>query len=224
MTWLKRILMGGRVANPKADGDIGTTTAANAAETEVAMSDPVTAPPAISGGITKADLEALLKPLAETVASLAAGHKSLAEGQKALQEAVKATGSPVKPEDVAKAVSDQLDARQKAAGEASAKQTARDAVRAKVVAAKLPGVDPALINLPDTDDEAVLTAAATKLRGVIEKLPGVKLPDVGGVANNGGTTPAAAKPGEGAAQKYTSANTGLSDGMAKYASSIELPK
>lgn len=99
-------------------------------------------------------------------------------------------------------------------------EAAKAALRAKVIAAQLPGVPEKLINLPDTDDETALTAAAKELRGVIESLPTVKLPDVGGVSKDGGTIPAAG----GGAPKYTPGNSGLTAGQAELANSIKLPK
>ena len=106
-----------------------------------------------------------------------------------------------------------------AAASAKAAKATKAEIRKKVIAARLPGVPEALINLPDSDDEKTLNEAADKIRGDIEKMPGVKLADVGGVAKDGGTTPA--NPSQ--APKFTPANSDLSAGAAKFASEMKLP-
>ncbi|MEI8196169.1 MAG: hypothetical protein WCI73_09700, partial [Phycisphaerae bacterium] len=131
-------------------------------------------------------------------------------------------GGGIKAEDVAKLVSDQLAARAAADTKAGADAAVIAAARDKVIAAQLKGVPASFLKLlPETADETVLTAAAAAIRKDVESIPGVKLPDVGGVAKDGGTVATSAAQ---APPKYTPANTGLSEGMAKYASSIELPK
>ena len=149
------------------------------------------------------------------------GSKSLSEGHRSLTESIAQIPAATKPDDVAKLVREQIAAQQAASAQATASQAAKSAVREKVVGLHLKGVPESFLKLlPDTADEAALVAAATAIRADVEKLPGVKLADVGGVAKDGGSTA-----GTGAATpQYTPANTGMSDGMAKYASSIELPK
>lgn len=152
-----------------------------------------TTPPA--GGLSEAQLAsaltAALKPTQDLIAQQAKQIEALTQNQKALQESAKTPA--LKAEDLAKAIGEQLDTRQKAQATETAKSQAKEALRAKVVAARLPGVPKGLLAaLPDTDDEAALTTAADALRKEIESVPGVKLADVGGAAKDGGTTPAAA--------------------------------
>lgn len=177
--------------------------------------NPTATPPATSGGLTKEDVAALfteaLKPFATVITQLT-------EGQKALQEAAKTATSGLKADDVAKLVATQLAAHQEAQAASTAKSQAKSALREKVIAAKLPGVPKGVLaSLPDTEDEAVLTAAAEALRKDLEGLPGVKLADIGGAAKDGGTTPAKETP------KAIGANSGLASGTAKFASEIKLP-
>jgi hypothetical protein len=197
-------------------------TPATAGETEIAMSDtPTTAtPPAASGGLSESQITKIIgdvvaqaiKPIGELVGKLS-------EGQKAQGEAIGKLSQGVKPDDVAKAVADQLASHQATQATAAAASQKKADLRKKVIETHLKGVPDTLVNLPDTDDEAALTAAATALRKTLEGLPGVKLPNVGGVSNDGGATPAAGV----TADKYTPANSGLSAGVAKYASGLKLP-
>ena len=191
-------------------------TPANAGESEVAMGDTSTTatPPAASGGITSAEVEAIVAKALGPVADVL---KGLGDSHKALSDTVGKIGTP---DAIAKVVTDTLAAQSKASADAGAAKATKDAARQKVVDSLLKGVPANLINLPDTADEAFLTAAAKELRTAIGALPGVKLPDVAGATADGGTTPAAAKPGD-TAQKFTQANTGLDPGMAKYASAVD---
>jgi hypothetical protein len=172
-----------------------------AGDKEVTVSDtPNTAtPPATSGGpsLTKADLEALLKPLAETISGVVKTVEALGGNHKALAESVAKISQGIKAEDVAGLVTKQLAEHQAKAQADAAKAGAKADLRKKVIAARLPGVDESLLaSLPDTEDEKALTDAANTLRGTIEKSFGKKFDDVGGAAKDGGKTPAAepAKP------------------------------
>lgn len=183
------------------------------------MADPTTPtanPPATSGGISEERLQAMLdaavgratKPLQEKIDTLST----------ALQSVQESAGKTPKAEDVAKLVSDQLAKQQADKAAADASSAKKSEARKKVIEARLKGVPEALINLPDTDDEAALTAAADNVRKSIEGLPGVKIADVGGTANDGGKTPAAEPP-----PKYTPGNSGLTEGQATLANAIKLP-
>jgi hypothetical protein len=163
-------------------------------------------PPAASGGLSKDDVQKLvadalsqaLGPIGKTLTALADGQKSLVESNAKLTDGLKAVQESAgkgaaKPEDVAKLVADQLAAQQVKKAEADAAGAKKADVRKRVVEAKLKGVPAELLgSLPDTDDEKALGEAADGLRKQIESLPGVKLPDIGGVSKDGGATPGAA--------------------------------
>lgn len=192
MEFLKKLLpaFGGKSSTP---ADAGK---------EVAMSDQTTAnPPAASGGVTLEQLKTFfgeaMKPISEGISALQKGYATLTETSKAHAEAISKIPQSAKPEDVAKLVTEQLTAQNKAQADAQAKAAARAELVKGVAAAKLPGVPASFLKLlPDTDDETALEKAADELRASFNGM-GAKLADVGGAASsaaNGGTTPAASQP------------------------------
>lgn len=158
-------------------------------------------PPATSGGN-------------DEIAELRALVAQVAEDQKRLGESV-AGIAPLSADDVKKIVAEDA-ARRRVADEADAAARAKKAeARAKVIAARLAGVPEGLIHLPDSDDEAVLTAAAEKLAAQINAL--AKPGDQGGAAGEGGKTPAEQKPAAGAPLG------GMSAGAAAFAAGLKAP-
>lgn len=159
------------------------------------MADEATAsatPPATSGGLSKDDV---LKIVGEALSPVTGTLKELAAGQKTLAESLSKVPAPTKPEDVAKLVTDQLAAHNKAQQEATAKNEVKAAARKKIVDTQLKGVPESFLKLlPDTEDEKILAEAAAAIRKDVQALPGVKLPDVGGATADGGTTPSTQAP------------------------------
>lgn len=170
-------------------------------------------PLANSSGITE---EALQRVLGQAVtAAVAAAVKPLNEQIAQLQEAQSKAPTA---DALAKQIQDGLTAQQKAAADAAAVTQAKTSARQKVIDAKLKGVPDSLLgSLPDTADEAALSAAADALRKTLESLPGVKLSDVGGASKDGGAAAGSS------AARITSTNSGLTDGQAKFANEIKLP-
>jgi len=160
---------------------------------------PTTAtPPASSGGMTSEQIAKIvkdtvtatvadaLKPITTRMDELGNNVNTVADTLAKLPPS-----SNVKPEDVAKLVTDQLNQQAEAKATADAATTKKAEIRQKIIDTQLKGVPASLISsLPDTDDEAKLTAAAEAIRKDIAALPGVKLPDIGGVNKDGGITPA----------------------------------
>lgn len=170
----------------------GFSTPAVAGESESTMSESSTqaTTPAASGVLTLEQVQqaiaAALAPVTETITKLGESQVKLQEGLDGVAKT--ASASAVNPEELAKLVNEQLATQAKTQAEADAANAGKKALRQKVVEARLKGVPESLLaTLPDTADEAALTAAADGLRKTLEALPGVKLEDVGGVANEGGT-------------------------------------
>jgi predicted component of type VI protein secretion system len=133
-------------------------------------------------------------PLNEQIAALQAENQAKATQVETLQAEAKAltdklaTAGTADPAAIETKAKELLAAQQAAAAEAQAVAEKREALRKKVIEANgLAGVDAALINLPETDDEAALTAAAAKIRKALEGAK-VALPNIGG-AGDGGTPP-----------------------------------
>jgi predicted component of type VI protein secretion system len=180
-------------------------------------------PLAPSGGMSRDEAKALftelLSPVAESLKSLNEGHTKLADGLKHVQESA---GKAASSEAVAKLVTDQLTKHQADQAASSAASQKKIDARNKAIETHLKGVPASLVNLPDTDDENVLKEAASTLRKTIEGLPGVKLADIGGAGNDGGTPPGTAtKAAEQASARYTEKNTGLSEGACNYRNSLD---
>jgi len=110
---------------------------------------------------------------------------------------------------IADGVANALKARDDAARATADQDTAKKALREKVIKEKLGGDADLGAVLPDTGDEAALTAAAEALAGKIKTFK----PDFGGASANGGTSPTEtpAKP----------LNPNLSEGTAKLAAGLK---
>jgi hypothetical protein len=199
-------------------------------ESAMAEQNPNATPPASSGGITQEQLNkavetavaAAIKPFAEAQVEIGKNHKILADTIAALpavsgkkDEKKADEPKPLTAEDVSKIVSDSL----KAAREADQQTASKSAARQRVVDAKLKDVPPEFLSaLPDTDNEAELNAAADKIVTRVNDVLKVKQADVGGAGKDGGK-----KPGEGGAAP-TPTTSGVSEGVAKLADSIQLPR
>jgi hypothetical protein len=191
------------------------------------MAGEANTPPA--GGIDQKALEAAIAaaiaPLTVELKALAGNQKVFADTLAALPPAAEkgkekeaGTGKDKEEPLTLAKIQELLDKRDEAKNALAAKSETKTALRSKVIGAKgLKELDPMLLaGLPDTDDEAVLTAAADKLVAVANK-SGIKLADVGGVKKDGGDTSTAA------ANVPKQIGSGLSDGQQKLASSIVLP-
>lgn len=156
----------------------------------------------------KAVVGPLVDPLTAKLGEIERNHKVLAD-------TIEKTPTLEKLDElVAGGVKKTLEAQQATAAAASKKAD----VRKRVVDAELKGLTPEqleILNLPDTDDEAALTAAAKKAATVLNAAN--KPADVGGAGKDGGTPPG--KDG-GAAPKPAS---NLTPGQAKLAAGIKLP-
>jgi hypothetical protein len=109
----------------------------------------------------------------------------------------------------------ELDVRAATAAATAKKTAARQAVlegTLKEVFAKVPELE----QLPDSDDPAVLDAAAQKILARAKELKLV-VPDVGGATKDGGAVPAAGTPATPA--KFA----GLTPGLARFAGGLKLP-
>jgi len=178
------------------------------------------------------DQLAQIKPLQDQVTALTTNFKSVADNQKVMadtlaalppaskekKEEKKEEAKSLGADDVTRIVSEAIKADRTAQAQASASSEKKTAARNKVIAAKgLNDLDPLLLaGLPDSEDEAALTAAADKIVAAANKA-GIKLADVGGVKKDGGETKGEKK------DVPKPVGSGMSDGQQKLASAIVLP-
>ncbi len=152
--------------------------------------------------------------------ALAGENKELARQNKILADTLAAT-KPVDETAIAEkaktAALGEIDARSATAAATAKKTAARQAVLdglLKEVHAKIPE----LVQLPDSDDPAVLETAAQKVLARARELKLVA-PDVGGASKDGGQVP-----GGGAAAAAAPARfSGLSAGLARFAGGLKMP-
>lgn len=155
-----------------------------------------TTPPAIDvAAITKSVTEAVVAQLAPQLKSLSDTQKALGDNQKVLADTIAADAAKAKPPATEgpkplteERLTEILNGRDQQRAVSQAKSQKRADFIAKNLA-KIPAAYHSMV--PDSDDEAALTASLGAIRQKVESdlaLMGVKAPPVGGSGTEGGKT------------------------------------